>query len=80
MSCYVMRYVLGPISYLGHEPIIPIPLLRVPRPIPWVWPSLPLLYMYIAPDLVPNGTLVLLYNVQCPSMPRVKPPMITVLC
>ena len=56
VSCYVMRYVLGPISHLGHEPIIPIPLLRVPRPIPWVWPPLPLLHMYIAPDLVLNGT------------------------
>ena len=57
VSCYVMRYVLGPISHLGHDPIIPIPLLRVPRPIPWVWSSLPLLCMHIAPDLVPNGTL-----------------------
>ena len=56
MSQFVTRYVLGPISHLGHETIIPIPLLRVPRPIPWVWPPLPL-FVYLAPDLVLNGTL-----------------------
>ena len=43
VSHYVMRYVLEPISHLGQEPIIPIPVFRVPRPISWVWPPLPIL-------------------------------------